>query len=280
MDKYKKPRKTKSNENSEEYILHTYLKEIGKKPLLSAEEEKYHAREYSKGKGNKNSRQTLIKSNLRYVVKVAEKYQNRGLPLEDLISEGNIGLIEAVERFDGRGRFTTYAIWWIRQSILKAISEKARQIRLPSEKNYLLTQINQLTKYIQKEKNYTPTNKEIAELLNKDEKLIANLLTMSQNTISLETLVYTKDENYIPEDSVINKDLKKNINNLLKTIPLKEAKVIECRFELNGTKKLTFREIGEKFNLSKERIRQIEKKALARLKHPSKKNLLENYLYD
>ena len=277
--------------NSEENVLSLYLKEINKVPLLTREEEDRYAR--LAAQGDKEAREKLLKANLRFVVNVAKKYQNQGLPLSDLISEGNIGLLNAIERYDvNKGyHFISYAVWWIRQAILKSICEKSRMIRLPLNRANELVQIEKARKLVQNSsKSEDAEMKEIARLLNMDETHVAEIVNISRDLVSLETPVYAeKDSSSLgdfvedsgfkhPEEIVIHESLKEDINKILKTLSEKEAEIIQYRFGLNGRTPLSLKEIGEKYNLTKERIRQIEKKALKRMQHPSRSEILKAYL--
>jgi RNA polymerase primary sigma factor len=274
----------------DENVLSMYLKEINRIPLLTREEEDYYAR--LAAKGDKHAKDKLVNANLRFVVNVAKKYQNQGLPLSDLISEGNIGLMNAIERFDvEKGyHFISYAVWWIRQAILKAICEKSRMIRLPLNRANELVQIEKVRKEIQGSKGEDAEMKQIAETLNMDQDHVADLINISRDLISLETPVYQEKDSSIlgdfveddgykhPETQLEEQSLKDDINRVLHTLSDKEAEIIQYRFGLNGRSPLSLKEIGDKYNLTKERIRQIEKKALKRLQHPKRSQFLESYI--
>jgi len=273
-----------------ENSLSMYLKEINKVPLLTRQEEELYAR--LAAKGDQAAKDKLVEANLRFVVNVSKKYQNQGLPLDDLISEGNIGLINAIERFDvDKGyHFISYAVWWIRQSILKAICEKSRTIRLPLNRANELVQIEKMRKEMFSEKGNEPEDTELARRLGMNETQVRDLLDISREMISLETPVYNDRDTSVlsdfiedsahqsPETSTVYSSLKENLNNALDTLSPKESKILQLRFGLNDQKPLSLKEIGERFQLTKERIRQIEKKALGKLQTPSEDLELEAYL--
>jgi RNA polymerase primary sigma factor len=273
----------------DENIISLYLKEINRIPLLTREEEDYYARRAAQG--DQEAKDKLVQANLRFVVNVAKKYQNQGLPLADLINEGNIGLMNAIERFDvDKGfHFISYAVWWIRQAILKAISEKARMIRLPLNRANELVQIEKAKKRLQVGKAEDPETGDIARETKLEKAHVENLLTISQDLVSLETPVYAdkgssqlgdfiEDREYkAPEVTVMESSLRDDINKVLQTLSEKESEIIQYRYGLNGRKPLSLKDIGDKYNLTKERIRQIEKKAIKRLQHPSRSQYLESY---
>jgi RNA polymerase primary sigma factor len=281
--------RSERSSQDDENVLSMYLKEINRIPLLTREQEDHYARRAAKGE--KAAKDMLVQSNLRFVVNVAKKYQNQGLPLSDLISEGNIGLMNAIERYDvEKGyHFISYAVWWIRQAILKAICEKSRMIRLPLNRANELVQIEKARKELQSGKAEEPEIREIARVVNMDEEHVADLLNISRDLVSLETPVYAeKDSSQLgdfiedngyrhPEDEAVEKSLKEDIDEVLRSLSLKEAEIIRYRFGLNGKSPLSLKEIGDKYNLTKERIRQIEKKAIKRLQHPSRSQYLLSY---
>ena len=279
------------NENDlfeDENILSMYLKEINRIPLLTREEEEIVARKAAQG--NEIARKRMIESNLRFVVNVAKKYQNQGLPLIDLINEGNIGLMNAIDKFDvDRGyHFISYAVWWIKQAILKAICEKSRTVRLPLNRANELLQIQKAQRQLMHDSGEDPTMEELGAITNMDPQLVGDLLAISRDMVSLDAPVYGDPSNssvgdFIEDgyrsadDIVMEKALRKDINEALETLTEKEREIIEMRFGLNGAIPMSLKEIGELYNLTKERIRQIEKKAIERMKQPSRLKILESY---
>ncbi|MCA1754884.1 MAG: RNA polymerase sigma factor RpoD/SigA [Spirochaeta sp.] len=276
--------------SDDENILSIYLKEINKIPLLTRAEENEYAR--GAADGDQACKDKLIQANLRFVVNVAKKYQNQGLALSDLISEGNIGLMNAIERFDvEKGyHFISYAVWWIRQAILKAICEKSRMIRLPLNRANELVQIEKVRKEVQGGRSERSEMQQIAKTLNMKQEHVEDLVNISRELISLETPVYAEKDSSLlgdfvedlgykhPETIVVEKALKNDINEILATLSDKEAEIVQYRFGLNGRSPLSLKEIGDRYSLTKERIRQIEKKAIKRLQHPKRSQLLQSYI--
>jgi len=274
----------------DENVLSMYLAEINAIPLLSRVEEDTCAR--AAAKGDKKAKEKLIKANLRFVVNVAKKYQNQGLPLMDLISEGNIGLMNAIEKYDvNRGyHFISYAVWWIRQAILKAICEKSRMIRLPLNRANELVQIQKARKELQNMKGGEPETEDIARFLDMDAAHVESLVNISRDLVSLDTPVFAEKDSTLlgefvedseyksPDEVVMERSLQREINGVLRSLSGKESEIIQYRFGLNGRIPMSLKEVGDKFKLTKERIRQIEKKAIKRLQHPSRSQYLEAYV--
>lgn len=271
-------------------ILTLYLKDISRIPLLTREEELDLTRRVVEG--DELARKKMIEANLRFVVNVAKKYQNQGLPLIDLINEGNIGLMTALEKFDpDKGyHFISYAVWWIRQSVMKAINEKSRAVRLPLNRTNELLQIQKAQRSLMSDNSTEdPTSEEIGTLTGFDPDHVDNLLSISRELISLDAPVFNdtgsnsigdfiEDDSRSPEDTLLDVALKEDINTVLSTLSDREREILELRFGLVGKIPMSLKEIGEIYNLTKERIRQIEKKALERLRVPQKSKILENYI--
>ena len=276
---------------NESNVLELYLKDINKVPLLTREEETSLAIEAAKG--NKAAKNKIVNANLRFVVNIAKKYQNHGLDLTDLISEGNIGLLVAIDKFDvTKGyHFISYAVWWIRQSILKAICEKSRSIRLPLNRANELVRIEHARKSIVGNKTIEQELTEVAEMLNMDKDHVREMINISREMVSLDAELNTPENDKTsvgdfiedtqsekPEDKVVNDSLKEEINNVLHTLKPNEENVLRLRFGLNGEKPMSLKEVGDVCNLTKERIRQIEKHAILRMQHVTRARRLESYV--
>lgn len=278
-----------SNKKDDENILKMYLKEINKIPLLKRDEEDKFVRLALAG--DNFAREKVLNGNLRFVVSVAKKYQNQGLPLSDLISEGNIGLMSALDRFDpDRGyHFISYAVWWIRQSVLKAINEKSRMIRLPLNRTNELVQIEKTRKELNLDKYDDESNLLIATELGMKKSHVENLLNISRDLVSLETPIDSKSDKVelrdliedgnasLPEENLVTQALKDDINDVLDSLTEKESQIIQYRFGLNGNTPMSLKDISLIYDLTKERIRQIEKKALTRIRQNPQMQL-KNYI--
>ena len=280
---------TKQVTNRETASLDKYLQEIGKVDLITAEEEVELAQRIKAG--DQIALEKLTKANLRFVVSVAKQYQNQGLTLPDLINEGNLGLIKAAQRFDEtRGfKFISYAVWWIRQSILQALAEQSRIVRLPLNKIGSINKINKTYASLEQKYEREPSADEIANVL----EISANDVRESQRNsgrhISMDApLVDGEDSNLYdvimsgespnPDDSLINDSLRTEIERSLTTLTEREADVIRLYFGLGSKHAMTLEEIGEKFDLTRERVRQIKEKGIRRLKHTSRSKILKTYL--
>jgi len=270
--------------------LAQYLMEIDRIDLLTREQEEYLAKKTFES--NQDARQLLIQANLRFVVNIAKKYQKRGLPLIDLINEGNMGLITAADKFDYRKgyHFISYAVWWIKQSILKALSEKTRLIRLPLNRANQLMQIERFRKEKDQLSGNEISSDEIARELDIEQTSVNDIINASREYISFDApIMFDKKERFLseilkdmnfkePEARLIDDALKDAIMDALETLTEKEQTVIKYRYGLDGNEPMSLKEIGKKFNLTKERIRQIEKKAIRRLRHPSRSDALKAFL--
>jgi RNA polymerase primary sigma factor len=259
-----------------------YLKTIGQIPLLTPEEEIYYARRYRDG--DLTSKQKLIEANLRLVVSIAKKYLNRGMSFLDLIQEGNIGLIRAVEKFDlDRGfKLSTYATWWIRQAISRALADQAELIRKPVHMVETITKLGRASKEIQQNESREANNKEIAEKMGVSEEKVREILKIAQKPISLEKPVgndkdslfqdFQENKNIVsPETETLYKLTRTKIDKILKTLSHREERVIRLRYGLDDGQSRTLEEVGREFNVTRERIRQIEMKAIKKLKHPTRR---------
>jgi len=266
-----------------------YLREIGKVPLLTAEEEVELAKRYEKA--DKKAKDKLTESNLRLVVSIAKKYIGRGLSLLDLIQEGNQGLIRAVEKYDWRKgyKFSTYATWWIRQAITRAIADQARVIRIPVHMVETINKLYRTSRRLMQELGREPTPEEIAEEVELEPDRVREIFKIAQEVTSLEAPVGEDKESFLgdfipdesqlsPVDAASKQLLKDHLDEVLATLSDRKARVLKLRFGLEGSKQMTLEEVGKVFGVTRERIRQIEAKALRKLKHPSRRKKLQDYL--
>ena len=266
-----------------------YLKEIGKVPLLSAEEEIELAKKMEMG--DEDSKKRLAEANLRLVVSIAKRYVGRGMLFLDLIQEGNLGLIKAVEKFDYRKgyKFSTYATWWIRQAITRAIADQARTIRIPVHMVETINKLIRVSRQLLQELGREPAPEEIAEEMNMPVDRVREILKISQEPVSLETPIgeeedshlgdFIQDDNVpVPADAAAFTLLKEQLMEVLGTLTEREQKVLRLRFGLDDGRARTLEEVGKEFNVTRERIRQIEAKALRKLRHPSRSRKLKDYL--
>lgn len=266
-----------------------YLKEIGKVPLLSAEEEIELAKRMENG--DQAAKKRLAEANLRLVVSIAKRYVGRGMLFLDLIQEGNLGLIKAVEKFDYRKgyKFSTYATWWIRQAITRAIADQARTIRIPVHMVETINKLIRVSRQLLQELGREPSPEEIAEEMDIPVERVREILKISQEPVSLETPIgeeedshlgdFIQDENVpVPADAAAFTLLKEQLDEVLGTLTEREQKVLRLRFGLDDSRARTLEEVGKEFNVTRERIRQIEAKALRKLRHPSRSRKLKDYL--
>jgi RNA polymerase primary sigma factor len=273
----------------EDRSLDLYLREIGETPLINAEEEVRLARRIKQG--DKGALEKLTKANLRFVVSVAKQYQNQGLSLADLINEGNIGLIKAAKRFDEtRGfKFISYAVWWIRQAILQALAEQSRIVRLPLNRVGTLHKIGKISSRLEQDLGREPSPDEIAKELELSEGEVSDTLKISNSHLSLDAPFSTSEDNSLidiledefqpsPDEALLSASLRVEIEKALDTLTPREAEVINLYFGLNSEKALTLEEIGARFSLTRERVRQIKEKAIRRLRHASRSRSLRAYL--
>jgi len=280
---------TKQVTNRETQSLDKYLQEIGKVILLTPEEEVDLARKIKQG--DQKALEMLTKANLRFVVSVAKQYQNQGLTLGDLINEGNLGLIKAAQRFDEtRGfKFISYAVWWIRQSILQALAEQSRIVRLPLNKIGFINKINKAFSQLEQDFEREPTNEELSTLLQISVDDVMDTVRSSGRHVSMDApLSQNEDgtlmdlmpgeEGQTPETSLLTESLKREIERALSTLTPREADVVRLYFGLSTVPAMTLEEIGLRFDLTRERVRQIKEKAIRRLKHTSRSKILKTYL--
>jgi len=279
----------KSITNRENASLDKYLTDIGKEDLITAEEEVMLAQRIKEG--DEIALNMLVKANLRFVVSVSKQYQNQGLSLPDLINEGNVGLIKAARRFDEtRGfKFISYAVWWIRQSVLQALAEQSRIVRLPLNQVGSINKIKKTISFLEQELNRPPSEEEIAKYLETSELKINAAMRISNRSVSIDAPISSDDDvtmvDFIvskdalsSDDHLIKESLTQEIQRSLSTLTEKEREVVNLYYGIGMNHGLTLDEIGDKFDLTRERVRQIKEKAIRRLKHPSRSKLLKTYL--
>ena len=282
---------SKSITNRSSEALDKYLVEIGREPMVSIDEEIELAQKIRKGgREGERAKEKLVKANLRFVVSVAKQYQNQGLSLPDLINEGNVGLIKAAEKFDEtRGfKFISYAVWWIRQSILQAIAEQSRLVRLPLNQVGSVNKITRELNKFEQEHERKPSVDEIAERVDLPEDKIADAMKANSRHVSMDAPIADGEDSsmidFLSGDSsntdreLAIESLKAEVSRILKLLTDKEQKVLRAFFGIDGSPEMTLDEIGEKYNLTRERVRQIKEKALRRLRHNTKNKLLKSYL--
>lgn len=280
---------TKSITNRESQSLEKYLQEIGREELITAEEEVRLARKIKEG--DQNALDRLTKANLRFVVSVAKQYQNQGLSLPDLINEGNLGLIKAAKRFDEtRGfKFISYAVWWIRQSILQALAEQSRIVRLPLNQVGSLNKISKAYSKLEQEFEREPSPEELSKILEIPMEKISDTMRVSGKHVSMDAPFVQGEDNSLidvlenvdsprADSHLMNESLQREIDRSLSTLTEREREVIKLFFGIGMNHGLTLEEIGAKFDLTRERVRQIKEKAIRRLRHKSRSKLLKAYL--
>jgi RNA polymerase primary sigma factor len=280
---------TKQVTNRETASLEKYLAEIGLVELITAEEEVKLARKIKQG--DPKALEKLTKANLRFVVSVAKQYQNQGLTLSDLINEGNLGLIKAAQRFDEtRGfKFISYAVWWIRQSILQALAEQSRIVRLPLNKIGSINKINKAYSKLEQEFEREPSQEEIAKVLGLTMDDVKDMVRTSGRHVSMDAPlmqgedgslldVFEDEDQPNPDHVLINESLRREVERAISTLTQREADVLRLYFGLSGEEPLTLEEIGDRIDLTRERVRQIKEKAIRRLKHTSRSKILKTYL--
>lgn len=271
-------------------VISLYLKEINRIPLLSYDEE-YELAIKAKN-GDKKARERILNSNLRFVVSVAKKFRGQGLPLVDLINEGNVGLITALDKFEPEKgyHFISYAVWWIRQSIMKALSDKGRAVRLPLNRSNELVQIQKAQKMLMDNMGTSePSIEDIATATGLEPNLVKDLLSITSDMVSFDSPVkkdsdsestfgdFIEDSSKGPEEQVLNESMKENVRALLSVLTDKEKRIIQMRYGLDGSKPMSLKDIGVDYNLTKERIRQIEKRALEKLRVAGEEKDLFSY---
>lgn len=282
---------TRQLTNRENKSLDQYFQEIGKYELISSEEEVELAIKIRNG--DMEAKDRLVRANLRFVVSVAKMYQNQGLSLGDLINEGNIGLVKAAQRFDEtRGfKFISYAVWWVRQGIMSAIADQSRVVRLPLNRVGNLSRLSKVYRDLEQELERKPTTEELAKILEISADEVAYILQIASRQISVDAPLINGDENKstlmdilyneelpMPDAELMHDSLKKEVENMLSMLDEREAEVIRLSFGIGSNQKATLEEIGERFNLTRERIRQIKEKALRKLRTSKRSHKLKEYL--
>jgi RNA polymerase primary sigma factor len=275
--------------NRETQSLDKYLQEIGKIDLITADEEVTLTQRIKEG--DQSALDKMVKANLRFVVSVANQYQNNGLTLGDLINEGNVGLVKAAMRFDEtRGfKFISYAVWWIRQSILQALAEQSRVVRLPLNRVGLLNKLNRTFASLEQKFQRDPSAEELAEVMEVAPEEVRETTQMGTRQVSINAPFVQGEENGLldvleddsekaPDSTLINSSLRRDVQRSLSTLTQRESDVISFYYGLNGQHAMTLEEIGIKYNLTRERVRQIKEKGIRRLRHTSRSNVLKNYL--